>query len=68
MVHKDIPFQWTLDMGASLNKAQAYELSKVISAVAYANIHQCEVLVLATGFRGVVPGKPLLKKKFPPMK
>jgi hypothetical protein len=47
VVHEDILFQWTLDMGASLNKAQAYELSKVISAVAYANIHQCEVLVLA---------------------
>ena len=33
--------------------------------MAYANLHQCEVLVLATGFQSVVPGKRL-KERFPP--
>ncbi len=65
VVHLDMPFQWAVSIDNSLNLSQAEDLTKVIRAVTYANVHQCEVLILATGFQSVVPGKRL-KKRFPP--
>jgi hypothetical protein len=64
VVHVDLPFQWARDLDNSLNRTQGEELTKVISAVSYVTIHQCEVLVLATGFQSVVPGKKL-SRRFP---
>lgn len=64
-MHLDAPFQWAMDVDPTLNRTQAEDLTRVISAVSFANLHQCEVMVLATGFRSVVPGKRL-RKRFPP--
>lgn len=64
VVHVDLPFQWAIEVDPSLNQTQAFELTKVISALAYVNLHQCQVLVLATGFQSVVPGRQC-KQRFP---
>jgi len=45
-----------------LNKTQSREFAKVMTAETYVGQYQCELLVLATGFRSVVPGKRLTKR------
>ena len=70
VVHQDVHSYWDgaldamPDAGAPLNRTQTGELIKVVSAMTYVNQHRCEVLVLATGFRRVVPGQ-ILRTRFP---
>ena len=65
VVHENLEEHWMGILKNQLkNRTQTRELAKILSAQTYIGQYECEVLVLATGFRSVVPGKRL-KKRFP---
>ena len=63
--HDMSSFQWAMDLDGSLNHTQAEDLTMIMSAMSFVHMHQCEVLVLATVFWSVVPGRRL-EGGFPP--
>mmetsp|Transcript_27062 Transcript_27062/g.58013 ORF Transcript_27062/g.58013 Transcript_27062/m.58013 type:complete len:685 (+) Transcript_27062:261-2315(+) len=61
------PNRYLSGIGKELNATQLEELLNVIDAAITIDAHECEVLVLATGFHSFVPGMDLGRRKFPPM-
>ena len=65
VVHEDLANHWMgLINVPQLNFTQRKELAKIYTATSYIGQYECELLVLATGFRSVVPGQRL-KTRFP---
>mmetsp|Transcript_32211 Transcript_32211/g.68164 ORF Transcript_32211/g.68164 Transcript_32211/m.68164 type:complete len:669 (+) Transcript_32211:17-2023(+) len=54
-------------IGKELNATQYDELANVVGAALTVTLHECELLVLATGFRSSVPGMDLSHERFPDM-
>jgi hypothetical protein len=65
IVHVDVPYAAYQGLDKALYRSQKEEVVKIMNGFSVANIHKCEVLVLATGFQSQVPGKQLKTRRFP---